>query len=116
MWNIRSHYRTDSLKTAAREFGNYKLDLVGVQEVRWEEDGTEWAKDYTCYCGEGNEDHCLGIDLFVHKRSTSAVSRVEPVSDRMSHTILRGSWCNISVLKVHAPCEDNSDDVKDSFY
>jgi hypothetical protein len=34
----------------------------------------------------------------------------------MSYIILRGRWCNIVVLNVHAPCEDKSDDVKDSFY
>jgi hypothetical protein len=33
----------------------------------------------------------------------------------MSYIILRGHWCNI-ILNVHAPCEDKSDDVKDSFY
>jgi hypothetical protein len=30
--------------------------------------------------------------------------------------ILRGRWCNIIVLNVHVPCEDKSDDIKDSFY
>jgi exonuclease III len=35
-WNIRSLYRIGSVKTVARELGKYKLDLVGVQEVRWE--------------------------------------------------------------------------------
>jgi hypothetical protein len=34
----------------------------------------------------------------------------------MSHITLRGRWCNIVVLNVQAPCEDKSDDVKDSFY
>jgi hypothetical protein len=34
----------------------------------------------------------------------------------MSHITLRGRWCNIVVLNVHAPCEQKSDDVKDSFY
>jgi hypothetical protein len=34
-WNIRSLYRAVSLKTVARELGKYKLDLLGVQEVRW---------------------------------------------------------------------------------
>jgi hypothetical protein len=34
----------------------------------------------------------------------------------MSYIILRGRWCNIIVVNVHAPCEDKSDDVKDSFY
>jgi hypothetical protein len=47
-------------------------------------------------------------------RIISAVRREEFVSDRMSYIILRGRWCNIVVLNVHAPCEDKSDDVKDS--
>jgi hypothetical protein len=46
----------------------------------------------------------------------SAVKRVEFVSDRMSYTVLRGCWCNIVVLKVHAPSKEKSDDSKGSFY
>jgi hypothetical protein len=42
----------------------------------------------------------------------SAVKRVEFVSDRMSYMILRGRWCNIIVLIVHAPTEDKIDDIK----
>jgi hypothetical protein len=34
----------------------------------------------------------------------------------MSYIILRGCWCDIIVLNVHAPTEDKTDDVKDSFY
>jgi hypothetical protein len=34
----------------------------------------------------------------------------------MSYIILRGRWCNIIVVNVHVPCEDMSDDIKDSFY
>jgi hypothetical protein len=30
--------------------------------------------------------------------------------------VLRGRWCNIIVLNVHAPSEVKSDDSKDSFY
>jgi hypothetical protein len=44
------------------------------------------------------------------------VKRVEFVSGRMSYMILRGRWCNIIVLNVHAPTEDKIDDTKDSFY
>jgi hypothetical protein len=33
----------------------------------------------------------------------------------MSCIILRGRWCSVIVLNVHAPCEDKGDDVKDSF-
>jgi hypothetical protein len=46
----------------------------------------------------------------------SAVNRVEFVGDRMSYITLRGRWCHIIVPNVHAPTEDKTDDVKDSFY
>jgi hypothetical protein len=34
----------------------------------------------------------------------------------MSYIILKGRWCNIIVLNVYAPTEDNIDDIKDMFY
>jgi hypothetical protein len=114
-WNVRSLYRIGSLKTVARELGECKLDLVGVPVVRWEKGGTEWAEDYTFVYGQGNGDHRLGTGFLVHNIIISAASRVEFVSDRMSYIILRGCWCNIIVLNVHAPCEDKGDDVKNSF-
>jgi hypothetical protein len=52
----------------------------------------------------------------VHKRIISKVKRVKFVSDRMSYIILKGHWCHIIVLNVHAPTEDKTDDGKDSFY
>jgi exonuclease III len=58
-WNVRSLYRSGSYETVARELGKYKLDLVGVQEVRWDNGGTERAEDYTFIYGAGNEDHQL---------------------------------------------------------
>jgi len=39
-WNVRSLCRSGSLKTAARELATYKLDVVVVQEVRWDKGGT----------------------------------------------------------------------------
>ena len=35
-WNVRNLYRAGSLTTVARELARCKLDLVGVQEVRWD--------------------------------------------------------------------------------
>jgi exonuclease III len=91
-YNVSSLYRSGSLKTVARELGKYKLDLMGVQDVRWDKGGTERAEDYTFFYGAENEDHQLGTGFFVHKRIISAVKRVEFVSDKMSYIILRGCW------------------------
>jgi hypothetical protein len=102
--------------TVAREMSKYTLDLVGVQEVRWDRGGTEPAGDYAFFYGKGNKKHILGTSVFVHKRIVSAVKGVEFVSYRMSYIILRSRWCDIIVLNVHASTEDTIHDVKDSFY
>jgi hypothetical protein len=71
-WNVRSLYRSGSLKTVAMELGKYKLDLVGVQVVRWDKGSTEQAEDYTFFYGAGNEGHQLGTGVFLHKNHISS--------------------------------------------
>jgi exonuclease III len=52
-WNVRSLYTAGSLMTVSRELARYKLDLVGVQEIRSEGGGTEPAGEYTFFHGKG---------------------------------------------------------------
>jgi exonuclease III len=35
-WNVRTIYRAGTLRAVAEEISKYKLDLVGVQEVKWD--------------------------------------------------------------------------------
>jgi hypothetical protein len=51
-WNVRSLYRAGSVMAAARELARYKLDLVGVQGVRWDKVGTVGAGDYSYFYGK----------------------------------------------------------------
>jgi hypothetical protein len=97
--NVRTLYRAGSLITVAKEISKCILDLVGVQEVRWDRDGTEPAGKYTFLYGKGNENHELGTGFFfLHK------------------IILGGRWCYVTVPNVHAPTEHKIYDMKDSFY
>jgi hypothetical protein len=115
-WNVRSLYRAGSLVTVLKELSQYKLDLVGVQVVRWEGGGTELAGEYTFFYRRRKENRKLRTGFLIHKRIISSDKSVEFVSDRMSYIILRGRWCHIIVLNIHAPIEDEIGDMKDSFY
>ena len=44
------------------------------------------------------------------------MKRIEFVSDRLSYIVLKGRWIHIIVVNTHAPSEDKSEEVKDSFY
>jgi exonuclease III len=48
-WNVRSLFRASSLMTVESEISKYTLDLVGVQEVRWDGGDIEPADEYTFF-------------------------------------------------------------------
>jgi len=62
-WNARSLYRSGSLMTDSREWVKYKLDLVFVQEVKWDKGGTVRPGGYF-FLWERN--HQLGIGFFLY--------------------------------------------------
>jgi hypothetical protein len=51
--------------TVARELARDKLDVVSVQEVRWELWGTVRARNYIYFLfGKGDENHQFGTRFF----------------------------------------------------
>jgi hypothetical protein len=53
-WNVKILYRVVSLMRVAKEISKYKLDLVRIEEVRWDRGGTEPAGEYAFFYGKEN--------------------------------------------------------------
>jgi hypothetical protein len=114
-WNMRSLYRSSPLTTTTRELARYKLDTVGIHEVRRDKGGTLKPGDYILFYEKVNKNYQMGKGVFVHDGLVSAVVSVELVSDTVSCIGLRGRWCKIIVLSVHAPTEEKIDGSKTVF-
>jgi hypothetical protein len=69
-WDVRSLYRAGSLTAAARDLARYKLEIVGVQEVRWDKEGTVRAGDYNFLYGRGNENAQMGTGFFCKPKNS----------------------------------------------
>jgi hypothetical protein len=74
-WNVRSMYMTGSLRAVVEEISKYKLDLVQVQEGRWEGGGTEPVGEYTFFYGKGNENHELGRGGKTRRKETTGKTK-----------------------------------------
>jgi hypothetical protein len=59
-WNVRSPYRAASLETEASELTTPNLDLVAVEEVTWDNCGSQPIADFTFCHGNGNDNHHSG--------------------------------------------------------
>jgi hypothetical protein len=73
--------------TVWRELSRYKIDLVGVQEVRWEDNSTEPTGKYTFFYGKGNDKHELGKSFLCIREPYQQLRGL--MYDKM-HIILRG--------------------------
>jgi hypothetical protein len=73
IWNVRSLYRIGAIKSVVGKLEKCKLDLVGVQEVRWEGEGYQTADNCTFFYGKGNiychlQDFLYVIEIFQQLR------------------------------------------------
>jgi hypothetical protein len=67
-WTVRRPYRAGSPMTVANELSKYKLQLVGVQEVRWESGDSKPVSECTFFHGKGDSNNELGIVFHLCKR------------------------------------------------
>jgi hypothetical protein len=65
IWNIRSLYWVGSLITIAYQLTKHNVDIVAIQEVRWDKLGSVPAEDFY-FCGNGNANHHLGIRFLTY--------------------------------------------------
>jgi endonuclease/exonuclease/phosphatase family metal-dependent hydrolase len=119
-WNVRTLFQAGKLDQVCREMDRMKMDLLGMQEVRWNQSGENRTRDGKLFLYSGmpeeDDDHIYGVGLLLSRRMQSSLLEWNPVSERLMIARIKAKNRNISVVVSYAPTEDSSAEDKEAFY
>ena len=98
IWNIRTLLQPGKMKELSMELLKYKIDVVALQEIRWNGKGQIDKKDYSIlYSGSDNENRGqYGTGFFMTKQMRKFLLGFEPISERLCKIRLKGKFQNVS--------------------
>ena len=86
-WNVRTRFETGKAAQVARELGRYKVEILGLNDVRWNMAGstTLASGDTVLHSGspEENAVHRHGVGFMLTKNASKSLMEWEPVSKRI---------------------------------
>ena len=115
-------YRTGKGAELAREFRNYGMDILGIQETRWLGMGrvTLNSGETILYAGHEDEeaDHTQGVGFMLSRKAAKALTAWEPNGPRLISATFRTNrkGVNMRVINCYAPTEDKDIETKENFY
>ena len=85
MWNTRTMFETGRTAQVIGEMQRYRLNILGLSEVRWTGSGKYVAPtgEIMYYSGRGDDQHRQGVGLLLDKEASRCLMEWEPVNHRI---------------------------------
>lgn len=117
-WNVRTLYRPGALRELTNALTEYNISIAAVQETRWtkETPTTFRSRQFNIYTSSNRSTHEFGTAFLVERTVDSVVLNFIPIDERLCVLRIKGRFFNYSLINVHAPTNDASDDIKEEFY
>ena len=119
-WNVRTLYQSGKCAQAAKEMDRYKIDLLGLSEVRWNTSGMTCINTghTIIYSGNNNPEdpHEEGVAFLMTRKSKKALLEWNPISPRIITARFNSRFQKTTFIQVYAPTNDAKDDDKEDFY
>ena len=114
-WNVRASYQAGKLDNAMHEMNNMKLDILGIAQTRWTDNGKKRRDTHTIIY-YGGQEHKRGVGIMMKNGIAKAMIGYWAISNRVIMMKLQGKPFNISLIQVYAPTQDYSDEDIEQFY
>ena len=85
LWNTRTMYETGKTAQVIKEMQRYRLNILGVSEVRWTGSGKYVAPtgEIMYYSGREDGQHRQGVGLVLDKEASKSLMEWEPINHRI---------------------------------
>lgn len=114
-WNVRTLYQAGKLDNVIKEMDHMKIDILGLCETRWTENGKINKNDHSMIYS-GGEQHINGVGIIMTKAVSKALMGYWPISDRILLIKLQAKPFNIVILQLYAPTTNYSDEDMEQWY
>lgn len=107
------------LAQVSKEFRNYKLEVLGICEIRWKGSGERRTStgEYLLYSGKPEgETHHSGVGFMLTRATKQCLLDWQPVSDRIITARFKTRSRNLTFIQAYAPTLQATDEEKTSFY
>ena len=117
-WNLQTMLQDGKIEQLVRETRKYKINILGISEVRWSGSGKENAGEGMTLYYSGRNDNVgqSGVGLLLDKDTANCVLEWKPVSDRIITIRLNSNHIKTVLYKYMPPKIKIHDIEKDSFY
>ena len=114
-WNVRS-MNQGKLEIVKNKIERFKLDLLGISELKWTGMGYFESNEYIIYYA-GNEKHKRNSVAFIIKKKLErTIMKYKAVNERLISIGLRGTPVNTIIIQAYAPTTDAEQEEVDEFY
>jgi hypothetical protein len=117
-WNVLTLRQTGKVQDLMHEAEKYGVDVLALQEIRWDDTGSTKFRNFTLFWSGGvsGKGYEFGTGFLVNNKLLHLVKSFDAIDRYICKIRLKGRYRNITLVCAHAPHEGIGDDLKDDFY
>ena len=114
-WNVRTLFQPGKLDNSIQEMKKMNLDIMGMAETRWTEEGKITKENHTMIYSGGSE-HRNGVGILMKNNIAKSMVGFWAISERVIMVKLEAKPFNINIIQVYAPTQDHNEEEIETFY